>query len=91
MAAPEEQRVDAVGEYAPSAEDDLTAANQFGLAADAVIICLRGTRSLRTPPKSVVDTSARANAATTKPSCTAEPPRTSTAKARATGVIALYE
>src|SRR6476661_770556 len=58
-------------------------------AAEPCIISWRGTRSPRTPPKRTVTTSASANVATTSPSCEAEPPRSSTANASATGVIAL--
>jgi len=50
-------------------------------------ITARETRSPSTPPKSVVATSAAENAATTRPSWVAEPPRSSTANASATGVM----
>ena len=58
-------------------------------AAEPSIISLRGSRSPSTPPKSTVTTSASANAPTTRPRSVAEPPRSSTAKASAIGVIEL--
>ena len=58
-------------------------------ADEPCIISWRGRRSPSTPPKSTVTTSASANAATTSPRSVAEPPRSSTAKASATGAIEL--
>ena len=56
-------------------------------AEEPCIITWRGSRSPSTPPKRTVTTSASAYAATTSPSSLADPPRSSTAKASATGAI----
>ena len=66
-----------------------TAWVSIAAADEPCIITCRGSRSPSTPPNSTVTTSARANAATTSPRSVAEPPRSRTAKASATGVIAL--
>ena len=58
-------------------------------AAEPSIMILRDTRSPSTPPSSTVTTSASANAPTTTPRSVGDPPRSSTANARATGVMAL--
>ena len=70
----------------------LAAANAWTIAVSVFEPCsitARETRSPSTPPNSVVATSAAENAATTSPSWVAEPPRSITANAKATGVIAL--
>ena len=56
-------------------------------ADDPCIITWRGSRSPSTPPNSTVTTSASAYAATTRPRSVADPPRSRTANASATGAI----